>query len=168
MHRIRTPASISTPASTRRGVAAVEFALILPLLLLIVLGCVDFGRFASRYIAVTNAARAGAGFAIMNPYTTTTEATWAAKLRQAVEDEMPWTAEGKSAFDERFSKTDLQVSHMRTLETGGRWRIRVTASFPFQTIVPWETIFPLLPPWDWDVPATPLPVTRSVEMRGIR
>ena len=43
----------------RRGVTAVEFALILPLLMTIVLGCVDYGRFAYDYIAVTNAARAG-------------------------------------------------------------------------------------------------------------
>ncbi len=41
----------------RRGVAATEFALILPLFLLIVLGCIDYGRFAHTYIAVTNGAR---------------------------------------------------------------------------------------------------------------
>jgi Flp pilus assembly protein TadG len=44
----------------RRGAAAAELAMILPLMLILVLGCVDFGRFAYSYIAVTNAARAGA------------------------------------------------------------------------------------------------------------
>jgi Flp pilus assembly protein TadG len=43
---------------SRRGAAAVEFALILPLLVTLVLACVDFGQFAYNYIAVTNAARA--------------------------------------------------------------------------------------------------------------
>ena len=59
----------------RRGAAAVEFAVILPLLVTIVLGCVDFGRFAYNYIALTNAARAGAAFGCMNVYTTATQAT---------------------------------------------------------------------------------------------
>ena len=44
----------------RRGVSAVEFALILPLLLTLVGGAVDFGRCFYTHIAVTNAARAGA------------------------------------------------------------------------------------------------------------
>ena len=50
----------ATGSSRRSGAVAVELALILPLLVLIVLGAVDFGRFANTYIAVTNACRAGA------------------------------------------------------------------------------------------------------------
>ena len=72
----------------RRGVTAVEFALILPLLMTIVLGCVDYGRFAYDYIAVTNAARAGASYAIMNNYSPSTLATWQTGVRQAARDEM--------------------------------------------------------------------------------
>src|SRR2546423_13511130 len=48
--------------SVRHAVAAVELAVLLPVLTTIVLGCVDFGRFAYNYIAVTNAARAGAAY----------------------------------------------------------------------------------------------------------
>jgi Flp pilus assembly protein TadG len=43
----------------RRGASATELAIILPLFITIVLSCVDFGRFAYTYIAVSNAARAG-------------------------------------------------------------------------------------------------------------
>src|SRR5262249_30660371 len=44
----------------RRGMAAVELAMCATVLTGIVLGATDFGRFAYTYIAVTNAARAGA------------------------------------------------------------------------------------------------------------
>jgi len=47
---------------SERGAASVEFASTLPLLILILLGTIDFGRFAYAAIAVTNAARTGAAF----------------------------------------------------------------------------------------------------------
>src|SRR5438445_3994558 len=72
----------------RSGLAAVEFAVILPLLLTIVLGCVDFGRFAYSYIAVVNAARAGAAYAVMNSYVLADQAAWTSRVQQAARDEM--------------------------------------------------------------------------------
>ncbi|HYW78410.1 MAG TPA: TadE family protein, partial [Thermoguttaceae bacterium] len=69
---------------TRCGAAAVELALILIPLTTLVLGAIDFGRFAHGYIAVTNAARAGAGFASMHGVTTTTLPVWELRTREAV------------------------------------------------------------------------------------
>jgi len=43
-----------------RGAAALEFALVLPILLILVLGIVEFGRVFNVQISVTNAAREGA------------------------------------------------------------------------------------------------------------
>lgn len=43
-----------------RGVAAAEFAVVVPLLLLLVFGIIDFGRMASDRIALTAAAHAAA------------------------------------------------------------------------------------------------------------
>lgn len=52
-----------------RGAAAVEFALVLPLLLLVVGGVVDFGRALYTNVILTNAAREGARAAVvLQPY----------------------------------------------------------------------------------------------------
>jgi hypothetical protein len=48
----------STPSD--RGAAAVELALMLPVLLLIVFGIIDFGRMLNAQITLTEAAREGA------------------------------------------------------------------------------------------------------------
>jgi hypothetical protein len=47
-------------AGRDRGAAAVEFALLLPLLVLIVFGVIDFGRAINAQITLTQAAREGA------------------------------------------------------------------------------------------------------------
>jgi Flp pilus assembly protein TadG len=47
-------------AGSDRGAAAVEFALLLPLLVLIVFGVIDFGRAINAQITLTQAAREGA------------------------------------------------------------------------------------------------------------
>lgn len=49
------------------GQSMVELALAVPLLLLVVLGVADFGRAFYYTTAITNAAKAGAVYAAMNP-----------------------------------------------------------------------------------------------------
>jgi Flp pilus assembly protein TadG len=51
------------------GQALVELALVTPLLILLVIGVIDIGRYAYQGILVGNAARAGAGYGAQNPYT---------------------------------------------------------------------------------------------------
>ena len=51
-----------------RGAVAVEFALLLPVLVLLVFGIIDFGRILNAQITVTQAAREGARLAALaNP-----------------------------------------------------------------------------------------------------
>ena len=52
-----------------RGAELIEFALVFPLLLLVVLGIVDFGFLFQRMEVVTNAAREGARIAVLPGYT---------------------------------------------------------------------------------------------------
>lgn len=51
-----------------KGQSLVEFALILPILLLLILGALDIGRIITTKIAVTNAAREGANFLSRNAF----------------------------------------------------------------------------------------------------
>ena len=55
-------------AKAERGAELIEFALVFPLLLLIVLGIVDFGFMFQRLEVVTNAAREGARLAVLPGY----------------------------------------------------------------------------------------------------
>lgn len=57
--------SSGAAAPRDRGAAAVEFALLLPVLLLIVFGIIDFGRALNAQITLTQAAREGARLAAL-------------------------------------------------------------------------------------------------------
>ena len=59
-------------AHRRRGQALVEFALVIPIFLLIVFGIIDAGRLIFTYNTVSNAARNAARVAIVNQSTTGT------------------------------------------------------------------------------------------------
>jgi hypothetical protein len=55
----------SNVAWRERGAAAVELAIIMPLLLLVIAGIVDFGRYFMTEIQLTNAVREGARVAVI-------------------------------------------------------------------------------------------------------
>jgi len=55
------------PARTR-GQTIVEFALTLPVLILLLLFAIDFGRVFLGWISLNNAARVGANYAAMHPH----------------------------------------------------------------------------------------------------
>jgi len=55
-------------AASERGAELIEFALVFPLLLFVVLGIVDFGFLFQRMEVVTNAAREGARIAVLPGY----------------------------------------------------------------------------------------------------
>ncbi len=50
---------------SEKGQSLVEFALILPILLLLVFGIVEFGRAFNTYLIVSNASREGARYAVV-------------------------------------------------------------------------------------------------------
>lgn len=58
-------------ARSERGQALVEFAIVLPMLLLLLLGIVDFARAWNVFEVLTDAARAGARVAVVDQPSTT-------------------------------------------------------------------------------------------------
>jgi Flp pilus assembly protein TadG len=109
-----------------RGQGLVEFALVLPVLLLIMLGLFDFGRAIYAFNTVSNAAREGARVAIVNQgqaggvYVAATEAA-----RQA-------TALGLDASD----PAQVQVAFPDALGTCVGCRAQVTVTYQFSPITP--------------------------------
>jgi Flp pilus assembly protein TadG len=73
-NRLRSERSAALGASHpgrrngERGAELVELALVLPLLLVVIAGIIDFGLLFQRYEVVTNAAREGARVAILSGY----------------------------------------------------------------------------------------------------
>lgn len=141
----RSPVRASRP---RRAAAAVEFAIVLPILITVFLGMTDFGRVSYSAIALANSARSGAAYASMNPYDNSNQAAWQARVRQAAVDELSQSP----AFD----AGKLTITATSTTESGGLRRVRVEAAYPFQTIISW----PLIP--------NSLDLKQTVVMRGMR
>ena len=67
---------------SERGAELIEFALVFPLLLMVILGIVDFGFLFQRMEVVTNAAREGARIAVLPGYS---EADVRARVQNYVE-----------------------------------------------------------------------------------
>jgi Flp pilus assembly protein TadG len=62
-----------------RGSVAIEFAVLLPVLLLVLLGAIQFGLLLRNYVMLTNAVNVGAmQFAISRSSTTPASSTWTA------------------------------------------------------------------------------------------
>lgn len=77
-----------TPASRKialrrdqRGASAVEFALVFPLLMLIIFGIIQFGFVMAQSAALSNGARAGARYGVVNVLSTPTCADLVSKVR---------------------------------------------------------------------------------------
>jgi Flp pilus assembly protein TadG len=106
-------------ASPRRGVAASELALILPLFVLLFVIAVDFGRvFYVEYIVI-NAARCGAVYGSTNP----TCAQDAAGIQQRVQ------AEAKD-LDPQL----MQITSTTGTDSAGNPCIDVTVNYPFKMV----------------------------------
>jgi len=53
--------------NSTEGVALVEFALVIPILLILLVGILDTGRAVNAYVTISNASREGARYASLNP-----------------------------------------------------------------------------------------------------
>ena len=105
-------------SSREKGQAMVEFTLILPVLLMIIMGIVEFGRAYSAYLTIQNAAREGVRLGI----TGATDAEVATAVEQVA-----------STLDP--SALTVNVTPAETSRSPGEL-LTVTVSYRFQFLVP--------------------------------
>jgi Flp pilus assembly protein TadG len=111
----------------RSGAAAVELAICLPLLLLLLLGCIDVGRFALRYICLANAASEAATFASLNaPGQFGDVSGWIAAIQQRAITE-------SILLDPPLTATEITVD--TSILANGLVSAQVESSF--ETLIPW-------------------------------
>ncbi len=125
----------------RRGTSTIEMALILPILVLLVVACIDFGRFGYWFVSVSNAAREGAWYATAFPSTGDVD-VWKASVAEACAEEMGVDA---AAMPADWVSTQLIGSD----------RVQVTVQYPFRMLVNWPAF------------ADEYTISQRVEMRVI-
>jgi Flp pilus assembly protein TadG len=141
-----------------RGGAAVELAVLLPILIMVLLGGVDFGRAFFQAVAVRNAAAAAAQYAVYRASNTKDTAG----IEQVALNELSDTAAGEpiTVAVQRFctcangSSVDCDSGTCDSTSGPRRTYIRVRVAQPFVTL--------------FDYPGVPhtLPLAQEVYMRA--
>ncbi len=93
--------------SESRGQALVEMALVLPLLLMLLWGVVEFGRVGHAYLVVTHAAREGARAGVVGADYDEIEEVVRQRAASLQEEEL--SLEISPSAEERFAGDPLQV-----------------------------------------------------------
>lgn len=111
----------------RKGQSMVEFALVLPMLLTLILGIFDFGRLFFAYTEVANAAREGSRYGMVKP-------SWVTNADSADPENITYRAREKVFLLSR-SSVAISVAYPDVTENMGD-RITVTATVPFEMVTP--------------------------------
>jgi Flp pilus assembly protein TadG len=139
MHSAQRLQAARKPARRRafRGQAMVEFALLLPVLLLLLVVAIDFGRLFATFVAVNNAAREGAAYAGLHPTQfTSTDSPDPENVTYRARQEV------ENPSDTRFTAVTVAAPTCNpapcptVLGTGGGKTIQVTVSTNFRFFTP--------------------------------
>jgi hypothetical protein len=112
-----------------RGAELIEFALVLPLLLFVIMGLIDFGFMFQRFEVVSNAAREGARMAVLPGYVT-------ADVEARIQDYLTTGGVGATSLNTTVAVTNV------TIPTGGGGplmpgkRVQVTYASPYLFLGP--------------------------------
>jgi Flp pilus assembly protein TadG len=121
-----------SPAATRRGVSAVECAILAPLFTLLVLGSVDVGQFANVYQKVSDASRAGARTAARFGTANTDQVKAAVMdyLKAAAPDVPPSTLAGATQVSVTSAGgANIPGGSLTSIPSGTQIRVQVTVRY---------------------------------------
>ena len=108
-----------------RGQALVELAMITPILIILMLGVIDYGRVYFAYVSVTNGARIGADYASTDAAAAADTAAIKAAALTDTSDLLDQTA------------TNPEVTVVTANDGQGRLYADVTMTYTFSTLFPW-------------------------------
>jgi Flp pilus assembly protein TadG len=147
---MKNQACFTVLCKTDHGAALVELAFVLPILLLLVIGAVDFGRAYYTKLEVVNAAHAGAEYGSQYPKDTV-GITKAAK--QSASDLSSLTvpsvayvcecSDGSLKSDSCSSKPACTAN--ATVSATPVYKVSVTTASVYSTLVPWPGIPTTMP-----------------------
>lgn len=130
---------LKTRGEKRRGASLVEFAFIVPVLLLLLVGILEYSRFLFTVQVMNNAAREGARYVVVNTTTTLTTTD----IQNYVNTYMAGTGAQLSGYSATSNITVFQASATTGLDNSGGWAntawgqpIGVTVSGTYNPIVP--------------------------------
>lgn len=116
--------------SGQRGQELVEFALVLPILFLVLFGAIDLGRLFHATITITNAARVGARYITMSPY----EDDFATAKQLAVKEAQD---SGIAVSFVDVADPDCEINYSRCVR---KTPVKLSVSYDFQLLL--GPIFP--------------------------
>jgi Flp pilus assembly protein TadG len=116
----------------RPAATAAEFVIVLPLLIVLCLTSVDFGRFAHAYIALGNAGRTGAEYGATHVYSPATANAWKLRVEDAARQDFTAIAD----IDPQQLAIEIDVAD----DAYGLHRTTLTTTYPFQSVVAWPAI----------------------------
>lgn len=140
---------MKTKTEKHKGQTLVELALVLPILLLLVFGIIDFGRILNAYIMVSNASREAARYYAVR----STQATAEAEAKALVLKKTPFITITDSDID---IKTENIVASEK--------KVTVTVSYKFEFMTPVGGIAKLINK-DTDFSSEPFTIESSTVMR---
>lgn len=122
-------ATVLARPNGRRGAAAVEMAIVLPLMLSLAMMTFDFGSTVSTYLVLSNAARAGADYAATHHVTSVSRSAWESRITSAIQTEM--------SNYRNFDSKQLQTVISTTANADQSTQVVVDLRYKHATIVPW-------------------------------
>jgi Flp pilus assembly protein TadG len=122
-----------------RGVALVEFALVMPVLLLLLVGTLDIARAVNAYVVVNSASREGVRVAALAPGSSYDEIVAAVRARSAPLDEQ--AVQVTVAYYNETAKRWTQCADARcgtwpapALASPTPMRVRVDVAYPWNAV----------------------------------